>query len=35
MINAYASEYGTWYGVVAVLLAVLVGWFGRLAFRRD
>jgi uncharacterized protein (TIGR02186 family) len=34
-ISVYAANNGLAYGVVAVLLAFAVGWFGRILFKRD
>jgi uncharacterized protein (TIGR02186 family) len=34
-IQQYASDHRWTYGAYAVLLAICVGWFGRVAFRRD
>jgi len=35
LIQHYANESSWLYGVFAVLLGIFVGWFGRIAFRRD
>lgn len=35
LIQHYATDYGALYGIFAVLLAVLTGWLGRIAFKRD
>ncbi|MCK5931825.1 MAG: TIGR02186 family protein [Fulvimarina manganoxydans] len=34
-IDRFSEEHGASYGVLAVLLAVFTGWFGRVIFRRD
>jgi uncharacterized protein (TIGR02186 family) len=34
-ISAFAAENGVLYGVLAVFVAILTGWLGRLAFKRD
>ncbi|KAA0971296.1 TIGR02186 family protein [Aureimonas fodinaquatilis] len=34
-VSVFAANYGVLYGLMAVLLAVVTGWFGRLLFRRD
>ncbi|MBO0904206.1 TIGR02186 family protein [Jiella sp. MQZ13P-4] len=34
-IDDVATRYGVLYGIVAVLLAIFTGWFGRLVFKRD
>lgn len=34
-VSGIAARYGTLYGLFAVALAILTGWFGRMAFKRD
>jgi len=34
-IFSFAQDYGFFYGVVAVLIAILIGWAGSIVFRRD
>ncbi len=34
-ISVFAARNGALYGLVAVMVAVFTGWFGRLMFKRD